>query len=444
MYTLRLRARSLALTRGLLVTLVLALGLVMLWAAWPLSRPAAASAPAVIPNSDNPPLSLAHHLRGSYKIASQYVVASGEMLTYTIRLHNCGPIMATATVTDPLPAEMNYVPGSATEGGVYDPDTRTLSWSNVLVSAMSGQSLSFVATATTVASPTFVVNRATIAADSDSFERWTAVLLVPEPTSQDIIPPVVHGLTIDEQDVLTEPTVTLHISATDNVSVTRMYLREWQWVTAPGPHWRTVKSSGWVPYQADYPWTLGTESGTHYVGVWVADGAFHLSHLDRRALDFASLLVPGETVPERRVIPYQVYYEQDVEVTAVLTPTAGDADLYVWYPGGSWPGPYSIQPGTLTDTVHFTTTWRSTYLFLVYGYEAATYDFSITPGGGPRAWGVTGAYSRGAGQATAREALFDKPSIQDLVTSLLASGLDPLGSPAAFGPFEVYLPTVVR
>jgi len=384
-------------------------------------------------------------LRSSYKTASHYWVVSGDTLTYTIRLRNSGRITATADVTDPVPVEMNYVAGSATGGGVYDPGTRTLSWNDVTVLAGDSQSLSFVVTATTVTAPELVWNRATISATGESFERWAAVLLVPGAPGVDVTPPVVHSLTIGDRDVATGVTVTLHISATDNVSVTRMILREWQWRMWPVPHWRTMQSSGWVPYQPDYPWTLGAKSGTHFVGVWVADGARNVSHLDHQAMDFASLLLPGETVVRGGIVPYQVHYETGIDVTAVLTPTAGDADLYVWYPRSFfWPDEYSTQPGLATDVVSFTTPLTGTYLFVVHGYTAATYDLSITPEGGPRAWGATRAHSGMTSHASANEASLNKPPILDVVACLFESGLDPLGSPAALGPFEVYLPMIVK
>ena len=390
------------------------------------------------------PPSSAPNLRGSYKTASRHQVASGDTLTYTIWLHNSSTVTATVVVTDPVPAEMEVVPGSVTGGGVYDPDTATISWSDVTVPPGHSQSLSFAVTATPVDRATLVINTATISTDGDSFERWFAVLLLPEAPDGDVTRPVVHSLTIDEQDVLTDPAVTLHISATDDISVTEMYLREWEWRTSPVPHWRTVQSSGWVPFEPDYAWSLGEESGTHFVGVWVTDGASNRSWLNRQAIDFASLLMPGETIARHGIVPYQVYYEAGIDVTASLAPTDGDADLYVWYPGHFFwpPDQESTLPGTATDEVDFTTPRAGTYLFLVHGYTAATYDLSITPGGGPRAWGAYAATAGGISQAAFSEVSLAKPPIQDLVASLFESGLDPLGSPAAFRPFEIYLPIV--
>jgi len=389
-------------------------------------------------------------LAGSHKSASRHILAPGEMLTYTIWLHNSGTAETVAQVTDRLPAEVNYVIGSATHDASYDKNAGILSWSAVTVPVRGNVSLSFAVTTTGVITPTVITNTAIITADGNAFERRARVLLVPELPDTDSIPPVVHSLTIDEQDVLTSPTVTLHISATDNVEVRWMCLREWQWATTPGPRWKVVQSSGWVSYQADYPWTLGGESGAHFVGVWVADGALNRSQLDTRGLDFASLLQPGATVPPFGIIPYLVYYEAGMDVTAVLTPTTGDADLYVWYTGA-----LSEPISMATKVVTFTTPSTGTYLFLVDGQPAATYDLSIEPGGGPRpqVWGMAEERVAEANQRTSIEisgasgTASDVFSFKadDLISVFVQSGLDPLATAEApAGPFVVYLPMVVR
>jgi len=102
-------------------------------------------------------------------------------------------------------------------------------------------------------------------------------------------------------------------------------------------------------------------------------------------LDFASLLQPGATVPQFGVVPYLVYYEADVDVSGALTPTTGDADLYVWYTGAL------AEPIAMAaEMVTFTTESPGTYLFVVHGQPGATHDLSIEPGGGPRppTWGM--------------------------------------------------------
>ena len=45
-------------------------------------------------------------------------------LTYTLAN---GPV-TNAVITDPIPAGLSYVAGSASNGGVYDSSSRTLTW----------------------------------------------------------------------------------------------------------------------------------------------------------------------------------------------------------------------------------------------------------------------------------------------------------------------------
>ncbi len=396
-----------------------------------------------------PPPTPSPNLHGSYKSASQHILRSGEVLTYTVLLHNSGAGDATADVVDELPAEVDYVAGSASDGGVYDPGAGTVTWSDVNVPAGGEVSLTFRVTGTAVEAPTAAVNKATITVDDDSFGRWAAVLLVPDWwPDRDHVPPVVHDLTIDDQDVLTTRDVTLHISATDDEGVIQMYLREWQLATDPIPHWELVQSSGWVPYQTDYPWTLGAESGTHFVGVWVSDDADNTSWLSGYGLDFASLLLPDETVPEGGMVPYMVYYDAGVNVTATLDTTSGDADLYVWYPGSfADPDQKSVNPGTDTDEVSFTTPRAGTYLFLVYGYQASTYNLSITPGGGPRVNGLVVRANVGETGQIASDNQITASGKTELTSEpvLTWSGLDPMIVTPAWAPrFAIYLPVLFK
>ncbi len=390
-------------------------------------------------------------LHGSRKIASRRSVTSGESLTYTIRLHNSSRLSVAADVTDAVPPEVTYVSGSATGGAAYDPETATLSWRDVTVPPGESVSLSFRVTATTVEKLTPVVNTAVIAAGDQSFERQAVVLLAAEPMEGDITPPVVEELTIDERDVLTDPEVTLHVSASDDVGVTRMYVQEWGLTATPMPHWEVVQSSGWVSYQETSDWTLASESGARFIGVWVADGAGNVSLLSKDAVDFASLLLPGETIDQRRWIPYLVHYEAGEDVTATLETMSGDADLYVWFPDSfGLPDEYGINPDTEFDQVSFTTPEAGTYLFLVYGYQASTYDLSISPEGGHQLAGSAVGRVGGAGVdqlAPVRVATVVANKELDFYTEpvLALSGLDPLADAEAPGrPFVVYLPLVVR
>jgi len=385
-------------------------------------------------------------LGGSYKTSSQRRVAPGDSFTYSIVLQNSSNTAAPAVVSDPLPEQVSYVADSANAGGVYEPATHTITWSDLSVPEGASLTLTFDVTAVSPAAmPRPVINTAIITSGDITLRRSVWVLILPNPGG-DRIPPKVDSLTIGDQDVLTGPDVTLHIAASDNVGVTKMFLKEWVLTTTPRPHWEEVQSSGWIPYQADYAWTLTGQSGAHFVGVWVADAANNRSHLTRRAMDFASLLLPGTHVDLDGMVPYLVYYPAGVDVTATLTTLSGSTRLFVWYPGHPFaPDVTSPAPGAPTETVTFTTPTAGTYLFVVKGVTAADFDLGITPGGGPRPGLVSAA--PGAAQGVSMGAAPNLPSSDPAYDPILPqSGVDPLdiaAEPALpSDAFLVFVPVV--
>jgi uncharacterized repeat protein (TIGR01451 family) len=409
------------------------------------------AAVAIVPRPEVPPHPL---LAGSYKKASQRRITTDDTLTYTIKLINSGGVDALVNVTDPIPPVLSYVENSANNGGGYDAGTQLVSWNAITVPAGSSVPLSFAVMATgTVTHPTLLMNTATISVTGDgTFKRQAPVMLMPIP-SGDQIDPIVHSVTIGEQDVLTSPTTTLHISATDNISVSQMFIREWQLTSVPFPHWNVSHSSGWVPYQADYPWTLIAKDGAHFIGVWVADAAHNVSYLDHGGMDFASLVRPNATVEQKRMVPYLVYYPAGITVTAQITSIVGDADLYVWYPRNFfWSDRKSLNPSPGADLITFTTPRAGIYLFLVRGYTAATYDLSIDPAGGPRAWPASWGddddhHDHGSAvfNLNALSSGASKPDELTLEPMLSQSGVDPLvTAPSADGFYQVHLPIIIR
>ena len=332
-----------------------------------------------------------------------------------------------------------FVAGSVSGGGVYDLNTQTITWENVSIPSGAELLLTFAVTAD-VAEPIVVVNTAVITpVDKEPIERSTAVLLTPEAVvDKDVIPPFLNDVTIDSQDILSNSAVTLTIDASDNVGVEQMYIVEWQLATQPFPHWQKVQSSGWIPFQSEMPWALGDKSGTHYVAVWVADAAKNISPLTLQAVDYASLLLPNETVAQQDTVAYLVHYEANKTVTATLTPSSGDADLYAWYPGNFLtPDQKSTNGGTAVDSVTFTTPSSGAYLFLVYGYTEATYELTITPGGGSAA----STPLSNSSNVTGMDNVSGKENELTAEPVLSWSGLDPLGiANRPDGPYTFYLP----
>ena len=389
-------------------------------------------------------------LDGSFKAASKEFVKNGDTMTFTIYLHNSSADAVPATVTDTLPVGLDYVDGSANAGGTYDTTSRTLTWADLSVVEDTPMSLTFdVKVNNPLASPAVVhrmVNTAMIVSGDVTLKRSAVVFVVSAP-SGDSIPPVVSSLVIGDTDAYTSPQVTLHTTASDNVGVTMMCFQEWVLAAAPAPHWQMVKNcDNWVPFQADYDWTMTSVSGTHFIEVWVADAAHNVSHLTRKAIDFASLVLPNSHVDQNGFVPYLVYYPAGVDVNATLDVLTGDARLYAWHPFNMFAPDHTSSTAGATQTISFTTKTAGVYMFLVRGVQASDYNLSITPGGGPTAHpavfsGAAGGISMGsAASPSAAPDLTYNPILP-------VSGLDPLSvtvPPVGPGSSMVYLPLVVR
>ena len=328
----------------------------------------------------------------TYKFSSKHSLGPSQSLTYTILLYNSSTETVSADVVDILPEELSFMAGSASDGGIYDQEDHTISWTGLELGFASQKMLTFdVMAPAVIGAETEVVNSATVVASSnpEPYHIESSVLLLPLIPRHDVEFPVVNSVVIDEVDALTTRDVTLHITASDNTEVTQMMIEEYQLVEKPNSanDWEMTESSEWVPYQEEYEYTLGDNPGVHFIGVWVQDGAGNVSHATQESFDFASYLQP-ETVIANKItnVPYAVYYDQGVDVQAELEQLSGEPGicLYVWFAGN-----FGTADITCGQPAEFTTPTAGVYLFVV-GVQApqeVSYSLSITPGGGPSAWG---------------------------------------------------------
>lgn len=393
----------------------------------------------------NPPPPI-EALAGSFKLVSQATLGSEEQATYTIVLNNSSTSEVKAAVTDVVPAELRYVDGSAVPAASYDSGSGTLQWSDIAVPAGSSVELKFrVGAAGSIDRPVMVINKATIVAAGRTYERRSLplrLLTTPESTPPISKPdrPRVTAVEILGGDIHTDRDVTISISATDDLAVTKMQVREWVLDRKLGPpRWREVQRSGLIDFATSLPWQLTDVSGTHFVGVWVQDAAGNSSVLTRDALDSASLLLPGATLGRGEARPYLVSLAKGQSVSASLTTSSGDADLYVWYPGRfGLPDQRSVAEGTGADSVSFTAPEAGTYVFLVFGYEASTYSLSIT----------TGSVAAVAVEGQATLGAKDPGLLAEPILSV--AGLDPIASVSSDNGApvtlleKIYLPAVIR
>jgi uncharacterized repeat protein (TIGR01451 family) len=389
-------------------------------------RPAGSPEPQEAPN-----------LRASLLFPSRAVVRAGQTVSYTLLLVNTGSAGAVVSASLVISEPLSYVAGSASDGGSYDAATQTLRWQGVEVPSGEARRLRFAALAGSVDQRTPVVLRALISAGEQRIERRAALLLVPG-DDRDGGRPVVTGFVAGSSDVVSDPTITLNISATDDVSVTRMYVREWQLSTRPLPRWEPVRSSGWVPFQSSLPWTLGAANGAHVLGVWVQDAAGHVSALSDESVDVVNLVRPDATVARGGLVPYLVRYDAGADVQLSLETTSGDADLYVWYPRSfRLPDEISTNEGTAADNLRFAAPHSGYYLIGVYGSQSSSYNLSISPGGG--------AHLAGGAALLAEVPAGKEPP--GLVSPLAQAGTSPLGSDSAGEPAAgatLFLPLVAN
>lgn len=66
--------------------------------------------------------------------ADRASVVAGDTLTYTLRVYNDGPVTTTASLSNTLPAELTFVPGSLTGPATWDPGRRRFTWEDPLAS----------------------------------------------------------------------------------------------------------------------------------------------------------------------------------------------------------------------------------------------------------------------------------------------------------------------
>jgi uncharacterized repeat protein (TIGR01451 family) len=118
-------------------------------------------------------------LTSSTKSASSGAARFGDVMTYTIVVRNTGgPFPSTVHVTDTLPSDLAYVPGSLTASGGTPDDTAApmLNWSGVM-SATPAITLTFAVSVTTPDTKA-IVNTATINSGYGPLLTRTALIVV--------------------------------------------------------------------------------------------------------------------------------------------------------------------------------------------------------------------------------------------------------------------------
>lgn len=378
----------------------------------------------------------------AFKSASQPTLAPGQQLTFTIQVINSGAQPATVDVTDPVPSDLAFIDNSQSNNGTYDPNLKVISWRAVQVPPTSEVDLTFAVKTALDAytSEIKVTNIATVTYGTQELKPEATITIVPAPPRESVVRPTVSKVTIGDSDVISDPNVVIHITASPDAKW--MFIREY----APrlsqlgGMVWTPLKSSGWIPFDANPAWTLANTSGVHYIGVAVASAEGAVSMLDFNSIDFVSLNLAPTTVDKPGMIPYQVYYNAGVNVSITLTPTSGSANLYVWQWKTGPLGPpdwFSENPGTAVDQVSFTTPAAGIYIILVNADQPSVYNLTITPPGGPNAIMAPLPVSASNAPTASSPQITSEPIFQYI-------GINPLGSAEPILLFQIRLPFISR
>ncbi|MBI2953768.1 MAG: DUF11 domain-containing protein [Chloroflexi bacterium] len=125
----------------------------------------------------------------SSKSARPTVVAPGDTVTYTIRLVNTGNYNASASLTDPLPSQLNYVNGSASAtSGIATYNSGAIRWTGD-VTVVSPVTITFRATAKVGLRDDTVVNTANVEVPGfASTSKSATIFVLPPPVTTTISP----------------------------------------------------------------------------------------------------------------------------------------------------------------------------------------------------------------------------------------------------------------
>ena len=267
------------------------------------------------------------------------------------------------------------------------------------------------------------------ASETNNIAQW-AVDVLPPASTGDTTPPAVNQLTIaGAVQWTTAPTVTLELTAQDNVGVASMYLVERIYNHA-ARQWTAVQQSGWLAFDSPHTLTFSPVGGARYIQAWVADAAGNVSPFSQRAL--INYLAEQDTLLEGQVHLYRVYLQAGESLTALVTPLSGDPDLYIWNEAGTLVGygnAFDLNP----DRAFFTAGAAGFYQIEVHGYRDSIYHLSLDAG-----------MTTASATTADAKALPTAPSVAPDSAPPEQQALPDAPQPPGTGGWRVYMPITVK
>lgn len=257
-----------------------------------------------------------------------------------------------------------------------------------------------------------------------------------EPPALDLVAPTVDTLLVNGGAVdVSGQNVTLSVGASDNAGGTgvgSIYLIEFAWNANTG-EWIALQESGWLTYTGtpmEQTWTLAWSPGVKNIVAWAADRVGNISLQGNVA--WFNFIPPAISVNEGQFQMYCYWLSGGQSISAQTSPSVGDPDLYIGNSSG-WLD-YSINEGTVVDSVSLVVPSSDLYSVAVYGYTTARYALSVNALG-VRAGGVLAPSPRGGEPIT-------PPVIPEGQPAPLRRALPP--APIQPVTYRIFLPLVHR
>jgi hypothetical protein len=206
------------------------------------------------------------------------------------------------------------------------------------------------------------------------------------PPSPDSSPPQIESLTINYGALVTsKPQVVLNTMASDpDGAVAYIYYVEYVFDRNLGD-WNPIGASGWKPFalaSLDYDWVLDPTPGVHYIQSWVADRLGNVSQPKHTPINF---IPPKNFIVHNDGQIFRIHLNAGDTIQINLTSLIGNADMYIWGPGGIHTDtPTGFDP---FEEVSFMATVTGVYQMDVFGFDdgltsywfEVTFDVPITP-----------------------------------------------------------------
>lgn len=198
------------------------------------------------------------------------------------------------------------------------------------------------------------------------------------PSDGDETAPKVTSVEIDGGvSTSTDRAVFLSVQASDEGSgLNSMLIVEKVFFSGPR-EWSSIKVGEWMTYSSGISYTLSPDAGVHYLAVFVSDKAGNIS---RPGVDWVNYLPVSDAVRAGQVKLFREDLRAGDTISISLTTLSGDADLYLFGPGGRLG--FSINATTTADSIVFTAQTTGRYVIEVEGFVASTYSLNWTVGKG--------------------------------------------------------------